>query len=728
MRSPGPVPDDRPRSRFSFGAFTLDLDAGLLQRGDQEIPLRPKAFAALAYLVERPGRLVSKTELIEAVWPDAAVTDNSLVQCVREIRRALNDESQQLIRTVARRGYVFTAPVATPMIEFPREVAGALHPREEPTQAQRTIAPGQTTSLGNRNWIHATIALLAIGALAALAALWLRPTPQHQAAYQQITNFSDSAVSPVLSPDGRMLAFIRSSEWWLSSGQIWVKLLPNGAPTQVTRDPRPKYGLSFSPDGSRIAYTVVQGGVWKTITVSSIGGEPSQMLSNAGGLTWLDTEHVLFSEIKTGVHMGVVTAKENRSEYRPIYFPRDERGMVHLSYASPDRKWALVVEMNPVWQPCRVVPLDGSSPGWQAGPKGKCTSAAWSPDGRWMYFGVDVDGQRHLWRQRFPNGEPEQITFGPTEEDGIAIAADGRSLVTSIGMRQGALWIHDDRGDRQLSLEGHVPTLDETGRFGAAPRFSRDGKSVFYLRREASGAPFELWRADIESGRSVKILTGFSVLEYDLSEAGDEVIFSTHPAGQSVQIWLAPVDLSRPPHLVPSVDGDSPHFGPVGSILFRMHEGASHYLARMNRDGSGRAKAVAYPIGNVQHLSPDRLWLTTISPLPDGRAGTVAVPTTGGAAQLICRGGCAPVNWSQDGQFLYVTQPQGKTAAIPIRAGETLPRLPPSGLDGLDVLAVFPGARLIEASRISPGPGPTVYAYVRTAVHRNLFRVSLDRN
>ena len=95
---------------------------------------------------------------------------------------------------------------------------------------------------------------------------------------------------------------------------------------------------------------------------------------------------------------------EDRSEQRTIYFPQDERGMVHLSYASPDRKWVLVLEMNPVWQPCRVVPLDGSSAGRQVGPKGSCTSAAWSPDGKWMYFGVEVDGSHHLWRQRFPDG------------------------------------------------------------------------------------------------------------------------------------------------------------------------------------------------------------------------------------------------------------------------------------------------------------------------------------
>jgi len=148
----------------------------------------------------------------------------------------------------------------------------------------------------------------------------------------------------------------------------------------------------------------------------------------------------------------------------------------------------------------------------------------------------------------------------------------------------------------------------------------------------------------------------------------------------------------------------------------------------MSRDGSDRAKVVPYPIGNIQHISPDRLWLTTISPLPDGGPGTLAVPATGGAGQLIYRGGVAPVNWSQDGKFFYVPQPQGKTAAIPLREGEALPKLPATGLDGLDVLTAFPGARLVEASRIFPGSDLTVYAYVKAAVHRNLFRIPLDSN
>ena len=77
----------------------------MLRRGSEEVPLRPKSFAALTYLVEHHGQLVTKSALIEAVWPNTAVGDNSLAQCLFDIRRALGDDSQQLIRTVARRGY-----------------------------------------------------------------------------------------------------------------------------------------------------------------------------------------------------------------------------------------------------------------------------------------------------------------------------------------------------------------------------------------------------------------------------------------------------------------------------------------------------------------------------------------------------------------------------------------------------------------------------------------------
>lgn len=96
---------------YRFGEFTLDLARGCLLKGQDEIKLRPKVYEALKYLVENPGRLVGKQELIQAIWPGTFVTDDSLVQCTVELRRALDDRNQHLLRTVPRRGYLFAAQV-----------------------------------------------------------------------------------------------------------------------------------------------------------------------------------------------------------------------------------------------------------------------------------------------------------------------------------------------------------------------------------------------------------------------------------------------------------------------------------------------------------------------------------------------------------------------------------------------------------------------------------------
>ena len=96
---------------YRFGEFTLDMQRGCLHRSGEEIRLRPKVYEALKYLVQNQGRLIAKQELIQAIWPDSFVTDDSLVQCTVELRRALEDTDQHLLKTVPRRGYIFTAQV-----------------------------------------------------------------------------------------------------------------------------------------------------------------------------------------------------------------------------------------------------------------------------------------------------------------------------------------------------------------------------------------------------------------------------------------------------------------------------------------------------------------------------------------------------------------------------------------------------------------------------------------
>ncbi len=144
---------------FTANGVRVDFVAGrLTDRVGLEIPLRAQSFAVLRYLAERPGAVVGKEELSVAVWNGAAVTDDSLVQCVRDIRRVLRDENQTLLKTVPRRGYRLDPP---PENEAP-----------SPRPAVRgLVRPG----------IVAVVAALAI---ALAGAIWTRGNPGNPAPAQ----------------------------------------------------------------------------------------------------------------------------------------------------------------------------------------------------------------------------------------------------------------------------------------------------------------------------------------------------------------------------------------------------------------------------------------------------------------------------------------------------------------------------------------------------------------
>jgi len=96
---------------YSVNGVQVDLTGESLRGPDGEVvPVRPQAFATLRYLLHNPNRVVTKGELIDAVWRETSVTDDSLVQCVHEIRRALRDENHRVLQTVSKRGYRITLP------------------------------------------------------------------------------------------------------------------------------------------------------------------------------------------------------------------------------------------------------------------------------------------------------------------------------------------------------------------------------------------------------------------------------------------------------------------------------------------------------------------------------------------------------------------------------------------------------------------------------------------
>ena len=452
-------------------------------------------------------------------------------------------------------------------------------------------------------------------------------------------------------------------------------------------------------------------------------------MQNAAGLSWLAPDRIVFSEIMAGtaLHMGVVTARETRAEEREIYFPPHERAMAHYSYPSPDLRRLLIVEMDrvPEWQRCRLMPMDGTASGEQVGPQGSCTAAGWSPDGKWMYFNMEVNGSTHLWRQRFPNGVPEQITFGPTEEEGLAVAPDGKSLIASIGVRQSSVWLKDATGDHRLPVEGSA----------SQPTFSSDGRRLYFLVKKANSADsIELWSRDLASGKSDPVLTGQKIVDYDISPDQKNIVFTVRTGG-ATEVYMAAVDRGSAPHLL-TKDGDGVSFAGPTDVVFRQLGEKNGYLARIHTDGTGLKRVMEAPIsGKMGNTSPDGEWATA-GGLTDFQKtpGTYAVSLRDGSRRAICTGACV-VKWTLDGKVLFVTlgrapadernslSTPGRTLVIPLPRGLAAAAIPEGGFSaGSDE---FPGIQVIRQEQISPGFDANTYAYTTAEFQGNLFRIPL---
>lgn len=402
--------------------------------------------------------------------------------------------------------------------------------------------------------------------------------------------------------------------------------------------------------------------------------------------------------------------------------------MAHRSYRSPDGKSVLIVEMIGSWLPCRLVPMQGVSIGRPVGPpSSRCTFAAWSPDGKWMYFTSSTNDAFHVWRQRYPDGQPEQLTSGPTEEEGIALAPDGRSFVTSVALRQSVVMLRDGRGERQISQEG----------FSCDPKFSPDGRYLAYRvlkGGQLTSDPSDLHLVELATGHNETLLTGVvnpgpSGLAYQFSQDGRRVLATVRDGEGRPRLWVAAIDRQSPPRQIPDVEGDDAFFGKGAEVFFRRSEGAVRYAYRVLEDGTGLRKLIEQPVVLLTGVSTDGQWVIAKVPF-----ATVALPAAGGPAMTVVKSSSSiRLTWSSDGTLLYVAQPTGGTATrtlgrtyvIPLPSGQTFPPIPDGGFELTSALAALPGARVIDAYDVGPGPTPDVYAFSRASVQRNLYRIPL---
>jgi DNA-binding winged helix-turn-helix (wHTH) protein len=346
-----------------FGVFELDLKASQLTRYGTKLRLPQQPMQLLAVLLERPGEIFTRDELRGRLWSSDVFVDfdHGLNKSIQKLRDALGDSaaSPRYIEAIPGVGYRFIAPVSNG--HRPPAAKVTIEPSIQlPDRAAEGLAAVVAGGHKARWWI-ATPAVVACAAIG--IAVYVSSRHPAVITYTQLTDFTDSASDPALSPDGHILAFIRGDSYFVAADPIYVKMLPSGEARMLTNDPRPKYGLAFSPDGSQIAYTVMGGSVFATYAVSVFGGNPHLLLDNAAGLTWLDPEHWLFSRLRSGLHLGIVTSGVAGDHLREVYYPPHERAMAHYAYASPDRRSALVVEMDGQGEftLCKLVSLEGDS-------------------------------------------------------------------------------------------------------------------------------------------------------------------------------------------------------------------------------------------------------------------------------------------------------------------------------------------------------------------------------
>ena len=183
-----------------FGEFALDPDRRLLTRSGVAVPLAPKSCDLLIYLARSDGRLVTKSEILAALWPGVTVEEGNVAFQVSALRKALGDDAAKWIETVPKYGYRFSAPV----------VAEDGHPT--------TSAPDQPQRRRTRRWMPFALAAIAVAIGATL--LWAvraRSTSAGKNSAVNLVSYPGDETAPASSPDGRHLAFT----WNGGTRSVW---------------------------------------------------------------------------------------------------------------------------------------------------------------------------------------------------------------------------------------------------------------------------------------------------------------------------------------------------------------------------------------------------------------------------------------------------------------------------------------------------------------------------
>ncbi len=472
---------------YQFGPFVLNPDSRSLTKDGEAVTLTTKTLETLTVLVQNRGKVMSKDELLAALWPDTVVEEANLTQSISTLRKILGDspKDHRYIVTLPGRGYQFVADV--------KVVAG----ESETSVASAEVQRGRPRLL----WVG--VACLA--ALATAGVVWIlksaggRSSSTLQSREVPLTSAAGIVTLPSFSPDGKQIAYMRAPDGWEGAHSIYTKLIGAGTELRLTSPPGSDGFPAWSPDGQWVAF-------WRSIPgdngiyiVSALGGAVRRLVAmeDCRGFNWYpDGKHLVVAEPSAGQHFRLVKVDVATGQRQFLTSnPMEDETSPALS---PDGKTLAFIGWTTSHGDIYLMPSDGG------GTPRKLTETgegilAWTPDGREIVYNSRRPG---LSRIEVTGGEPRPVTSSAASLGIPAIARHGNILAYVVNELNQNLWRIDLKGASPGSAAEPV-RLESSIRQQWDPSYSPDGhRLAFGSNRSGSD---QIWVSDAQGGGAVQI-------------------------------------------------------------------------------------------------------------------------------------------------------------------------------------------------------------------------------
>jgi Tol biopolymer transport system component/DNA-binding winged helix-turn-helix (wHTH) protein len=486
---------------YEFGPYRLDEAKRLLTRSGESIPLAPKTFDLLLLLIGGQGRVLTKTELMSALWPDTFVEEASLSYQVATLRRALGSEGESWIETLPKHGYRFTAAITR--ISDDRDQAHD-DSRVPPTKTffglNRRQKPRPELLLP---WLVASAAVFLAVVFAALYLRQVRKSVPAQAAIRFFVSPPERVLLtdrplPAVSPDGELLAFGGVDPD--GTTRIWVRPL-----AALTAEPVPgtegAYSLFWSPDSRSLGFFAGR----KLKTVELHGGPPRALCDASDVLrpvgTWNSDGVIVFnSQDRRGLYRVAVTGGEAwpvttldpaRQEVQHLWpqFLRDGRHFIYLVRSA-------LAENTGIY----AGSLDSKERRLIVRASSVAKYAGLSPETGYLLYmrGATLMAQRFDDRKLESEGEPfpiaEEVWLSPGGLGFAAFSSSGNGVVayrTRPAVTTELVWF--DRGGNRLGAIGAPANY-------SVPALSPDEKKLAITRIDPQIGTKDVWLFDLARG------------------------------------------------------------------------------------------------------------------------------------------------------------------------------------------------------------------------------------